>query len=115
LSGAAAEFLSIWNVMMAGHRPFYMKEGKLYLELKPILPEWMFDDENKVSFNFLGKTKVTYINPNRKSTYDGTEVTETTVVYKDGSKFDIPGGCLTESFAEDVRTGKIANIVINIV
>jgi hypothetical protein len=114
LSGAAAEFLSIWNVMMAGHRPFYMKEGKLCLELKPILPEWLFDDENKVSFNFLGKTKVTYMNPNRKNTYDRTEVTKTTVVYKDGSKIDIPGARLTESYAEDVRTGKIENIVINI-
>lgn len=112
LSGAAAEFLSIWNIMMAGHKPFYMKQNKLLLELKPILPAWLFDKEDKVSFNFLGKTKVTYINPNRRNTYKECETNNIVLLYKDGTAVELNESYISEPYSRDVRDGKIENIVI---
>ena len=42
LTGATAEFLSIWSLMTAGPRPFFMKDNELCLSFKPSLPHWLF-------------------------------------------------------------------------
>lgn len=77
LSGTTAEFLSMWQMMMVGKEMFTMEDGQLILKLQPILPEWLFDDDNQVCFTFLGKILVTYHNENRKPTFgeEGTRVT----------------------------------------
>jgi hypothetical protein len=112
LSGAAAEFLSIWNVMMAGHKPFYTKEGKLCLELKPILPGWIFDEHNKVSFNFLGKTKITYHNSNRYNTYENISAKKVIISFIDGRKLELDDGVITEPYSKEIREGKAESIDI---
>jgi hypothetical protein len=114
LSGAAAEFLSIWSVMMSGHKPFSMREGKLCLELKPLLPQWLFDNDNKLSFNFLGKSKVTYINLNRRNTYEESNVDSIKLSYRDGSSVELKESLIVEPYSKDVRDGKVEAIVINI-
>lgn len=65
LSGATAEFLSMWFIMMAGQSPFVWKNQSLYLEFKPILPGWLFDSQGNLTFTFLGHTAVTYKNPSK--------------------------------------------------
>jgi hypothetical protein len=114
LSGAAAEFLSIWNVMMAGHKPFKMRDGKLCLELKPLLPGWMFDNDNRISFNFLGKTNVTYINSNRKNTYEEFNVVSIKLSYRDGSSVEFQEGFVTKPYSIDIREGKVEAITVDI-
>jgi hypothetical protein len=114
LSGAAAEFLSIWNVMMAGHKPFTMREGKLCLELKPLLPEWLFDEENKLSFNFLGNTKVTYTNPNRRNTYEQYKVERILLSYKDGGLVELKESFIAEPYSVDIREGRVEEIIVNL-
>jgi hypothetical protein len=68
LSGSTAEMLSIWAYMMFGKKPFISKE-ELELNLKPVLSKEFFKN-GKVSFTFLGKTKVTYINESNIDTFD---------------------------------------------
>lgn len=114
LSGAAAEFLSIWNVMMAGHKPFYMKEDRLCLELRPILPEWLFDNEDKISFNFLGRTKVTYHNSNRIDTYVDCNTKKITIFYHDGNTINLEGSVICEPYSRDIREGKVKEIFIEL-
>merc|ERR1712167_256618 len=72
LSGSTAEFLSMWHVMMYGRQPFIVGEsdGALALRLRPALPAWIFDDESKVSFTFLGHVTVTYYNYASIDTWD---------------------------------------------
>jgi hypothetical protein len=53
LSGSTAEYLSMWLLMMAGPNPFVYENGVLCLRLSPILPGWLFTDDNLVSFTFL--------------------------------------------------------------
>jgi hypothetical protein len=57
LSGATAEFLSIWTTMMAGQQPFYLQNGRLCLQFKPTLPGWLFDRDGRLAFTFLGKMR----------------------------------------------------------
>jgi len=48
LSGSTAEFISIWNIMMAGKQPFKIINGQLCLALQPALPGWLFTEDGKV-------------------------------------------------------------------
>lgn len=114
LSGAAAEFLSLWNVMMTGHKPFNMKEGKLCLELMPLLPEWLFDKNDVISFNFLGKTKVTYVNPYRRNTYEDFKVESITLTYRDGHSVIFNEGFIAEPYSKEVREGKVYEITVRL-
>jgi hypothetical protein len=97
--------------MMAGHRPFYMKDEKLCLELKPILPVWLFDGDNRVSFNFLGNTRVTYHNPNRVNTYEG-RAKKSTVILKDGTRVEFEDGVITEPCSSEIRAGRAESIEV---
>ena len=69
LTGASAEFLSIWRIMMAGPRPFYLQNNQLCLAFHPILPGWLFADDNTITYQFLGRTRVIYHNPKRYDTF----------------------------------------------
>ena len=69
LSGATAEFLSIWSFMAAGPRPFFMKDGELRLALRPALPSWLFREDGTLTFTFLGQCIVTYHNALKRDTY----------------------------------------------
>lgn len=69
LSGSTAEMLSIYLHMMTGGNPFIYEKGHLQFILKPILTRQFFDQNNQISFTFLSKIKITYVNPLKKDTY----------------------------------------------
>ncbi|ARI78777.1 cellobiose phosphorylase [Halobacillus mangrovi] len=69
LSGTTAEFLSMWQMMMTGKEMFVVEDNELTLKLQPLLPEWLFDEQNQLTFTFLGEIEVTYYNQNRKPTF----------------------------------------------
>lgn len=71
LSGSTAEFLSMWAIMMGGEKPFSINSDTktLQLTLSPIIPGWLFPENGKLSFTFLGSIAVTYVNPDRKDTW----------------------------------------------
>ncbi|MCX7695439.1 MAG: cellobiose phosphorylase [Caloramator sp.] len=111
LSGATAELLSIWRLMFVGKNPFTMADGALTLSFNPILPEWLFDEDNKVSFNFLGRCRVTYHNPSRKNTYEMNPSNQRIVLYLlDGSRVEVSGNVIEEEYAIKVREGKVNKI-----
>ncbi|WP_058300329.1 hypothetical protein [Gorillibacterium timonense] len=112
LSGSTAEFLSMWIGMMAGPKPFRMVDGQLTLEFRPVLPGWLFDEEGRISFRFLGNTDVTYRNPGKRSTYgeDAGTIQSLLLRAKSGEEHAIEGRLVTETWAEKVRRGEIAAI-----
>ncbi len=111
LSGASAEFLSMWRLMMAGVQPFYVKEGRLCLSLKPILPGWLFNDDNTVTYKFLGHTTVTYHNPKRHDTFDPSTNTISVILYPNkGDSFELRGGVIPAPFAQQIRDGMVKQI-----
>jgi hypothetical protein len=113
LSGASAEFLSMWRLMMAGERPFCIQDGQLCLALKPILPGWLFSEENLISFRFLGKTMVTYHNPERRDTFDPHAAICTIILHSfDGRTFELTGGLIPAPYAERVRSGQYKQLEV---
>lgn len=89
LSGSTAEFISMWIAMTSGLSPFFLRDNRLFLHFKPLLPAWLFTKrqekitllsqgpkpeeivlkENSFLFRFLGSTTVVYSNPRRRDTF----------------------------------------------
>jgi hypothetical protein len=112
LTGATAEFLSMWNLMMAGQNPFFVENNELCLRLRPALPGWLFDNDGRVSFTFLGQCQVTYINPSRLNTYDDTINIRSMNIYSDAGQIEIHGDVIGSPHASLVREGKIRQIEV---
>jgi len=114
LSGATAEFLSIWTTMTAGERPFFLENGKLCLALKPSLPGWLFDRDGKLSFTFLGKVRVTYHNRVRRDVFPNDDVSDRRVNLHlpDGGQVDFATGIIGQPYAQMVRDRQIPKIDI---
>jgi hypothetical protein len=112
LTGATAEFLSMWTTMMAGPTPFFMDGDELCLALKPILPEWLFDENGEIAFAFLGRTKVTYHNPDRIDSWklwSQSTMSAVLCVPEEGS-IEFADGIVREPYAEMVRQGRVASL-----
>ncbi|MBC7108890.1 cellobiose phosphorylase [Pyrococcus woesei] len=113
LTGANAEFLSIWKNMFIGDKPFTFENGELRLTFAPALPGWLFDEEGKVSFNFLGKCRVTYHNPAKKDTWK-LDLNKAKIILhlEDGSRVEVNGNTLRGEHALMVREGRVREINI---
>ena len=115
LSGATAEFCSMWTAMMAGVRPFRMGDAGLELALEPTLPGWLFDDAGEVRFTFLGRTPVTVRNPARRDTWaSGGWVPRwraTVSVDEEDRAYD---GAIGDTDARAVRDGMATAIVLDL-
>jgi hypothetical protein len=113
LTGATAEFLSMYEIMMAGHVPFRMNDGRLQLNLRPKLPGWLFDEDGKISFTFLGKCDVTYHNPTRNNTYDqSSHICKIRLLVED-EIVDLQGDVIESPYAQKVRDGIIRKIDVH--
>jgi len=111
LSGSTAEFLDIWQHMMTGGQPFFIREGKLCLKFAPILPGWLFDSMGRISFNFLGSISVTYHNPQKRDTFGvGNQIQKIQIYQNDNDFVEIDGDIIRAPYAVEIRTGKYPRI-----
>ncbi len=111
LSGSTAEFLSMWQIMLTGPRPFVMRDGQLQLIFKPILPGWLFKIDGTLSFKFLGHCTVTYHNPSRHDTFDNDVRIRRVVLHTEtGERLEMADGPIGAELAEKVRVGEVARI-----
>ena len=111
LSGATAEFLSIWSLMMFGKQPFSVRDGELCLSFRPALPGWLFDERGKIIFKFLGNCTVTYHNPQRLDTFKHGIRSDKIVLYiKGGQVVELAGDVIGQPYAEMVRAGRVNKI-----
>ncbi|AIQ65633.1 cellobiose phosphorylase [Paenibacillus stellifer] len=115
LSGSTAEFLSMWSLMMAGSRPFRLSgDGDLVLELAPALPGWLFKDDGRLSFRFLGSVRVTYLNERRADTFGENCAAIRRISVKDGAgnTLTVEGSVLSGKLAEDIRAGRYTELEV---
>lgn len=115
LSGSTAEFLSMWKTMMMGNELFKMENDELRLYFSPKLPKWLFHHD-KVSFTFLGCTKVTYENPMHKDTFgeEAVKVQRYTIVYHTGETYTIQNHYIPERHAKGIRNQQAKSIHIQL-
>ena len=131
LSGASAEMLSMWSIMVSGKQLFTLDDdGRLCMELSPVLPGWMFTEEEKevsvytekgeikfkqpadsFAFCLLGSTLVIYHNENRKDTYSkDAEIKETRLYKQTGEIEVINGGIIPSPYAGKIRNNNYIKI-----
>lgn len=108
LTGAAAEFISMWSYMMAGPQPFFMRAGELCLAFKPALPGWLFREDGTLTFTFLGQCEVTYRKP--PGAGDPGAVSAVTLHLPAGQQISLPGSVIGAPYAAMVRSGEIKQI-----
>ena len=109
LSGSTAEFLSIWNMMMAGERPFFVQDSQLVLAFRPVLPGWLFGEGGTVSCKFLGCCTVVHHNPQRRDLM-GDLANKLTLETLDGQTVELAGGVIGAPCAAMVRAGQVKTI-----
>jgi len=136
LSGATAEFIHIILLMTVGKQPFSInKDKELQLDIKPVLPGWMFTEKtrsvklfrdgswqniefpaNSFSFMFLGSILVTYMNPTRKDTFGTAPVAPTSWTIKNliGETQTYQTGLIRGKIAEEIRSRNIRSIKIDL-
>jgi hypothetical protein len=110
LTGATAEFLSLWSLMTAGPRPFFMKDGELCLSFKPTLPRWLFREDGTLTFTFLGGCSVTCRRYESSSEY--AQVTAATLGLPMGHRVSLPGDVIGAPYAAMIRKGEIRHIAL---
>lgn len=108
LSGATAEFLHMWTLMMAGPQPFFMQDGELHLAFKPALPDWLFREDGTLTFTFLGRCQVTY--RKCRPVTEEARVTAVTLHLADGHLLNLPGSVIPAPYAAMVRNGESGRI-----
>ena len=96
---------------MAGAQPFFVKDGQLYLTLKPILPGWFFAEDDTVTFKFLGQTTVVYHNPERRDTFAPQTVIRSIILHPvDEDSLELAADFISAPYAQKVRDGKVRQI-----
>lgn len=106
LTGANAEVLSMWRLMMGCEQPFTVADGKLKFQLSPKLHQSFFDN-GRISFTLFGKIKVTYVNDTGANSWN-TQVASYTLHGAQTLQTQTIEGAL----AEDVRDGKYTEIEV---
>ncbi|OIO35236.1 MAG: hypothetical protein AUJ74_07275 [Candidatus Omnitrophica bacterium CG1_02_44_16] len=124
LSGSTAEFIHMWLLMNVGSEPFFLdNDGALSLRFKPALCGKLFASgpgtaerakrgAPEYSFLFLGKTRVTYINPKGKDTFGkgGVGPARIRLFGPEGLIAEAEGGVVRSPYAEMVRSGVVERI-----
>jgi hypothetical protein len=116
LSGATAEFISMWLAMTSGFKPFSLHDGELRLGLSPCLSADFFTADSTFTFNFLGGCEVVYHNESRRDTFgtQGVKVKEYRITYADGGNETISGAYVQGKSAIAVREGKVCRIDVSL-
>jgi len=113
LTGAAAEFLSIWRIMMTGKQPFFVDRDQLHLHLEPVIPGWLFTSSGTLAFKFLGNTNLTYHNPDHLDTFNPNTVINNIVLkLRDGNKIEISNDVIPPPYAEMVRNAQVNSMEV---
>jgi hypothetical protein len=111
LTGATAEFLSMWGVMMFGQHPFFVQEGALCLAFRPALPGWLFDDAGEVRFTFLGHTDVVYHSSDRGNvSANHVSVVRMVLHFRGGATVELSSAVVEAPYAAQVRLGEVQRI-----
>ena len=113
LTGATAEFLTMWADMFLGLKPFFLHEktGALRMRLVPSLPFWLFETDSPdymgrqipwVSFKLFSSINVYYYNEKRIDLFD-VAPTRYKIGFRDGSVFDVKDSVIPFELADKIR------------
>lgn len=111
LTGACAEFLSMWSLMLAGRQPFILRDSALCLRFAPAIPPWLFRKDGTLSFTFLSRCSVTYRLLDRAAS---APAVVSSTLHLDGRALTFDGDLIPAPYAEQVRAGEITRIDLDL-
>ena len=113
LSGATAEFLTIWLRMMVGKNPFSIKNGQLSFSVSPTIPKDLFDETGSIEFVFLNSCSFKYILSTGEDLLPTTHRPQQWVIIeKNGHQSIIEGAVLESEWAIKLRSGDLKSIEV---
>ncbi|MDF1567456.1 MAG: hypothetical protein RQ801_00250 [Spirochaetaceae bacterium] len=113
LSGATAEYLTMWSEFLLGEQPFFLMDGELNFQPKPVLPGDMFRDDGTLKFRLFGDTEIVYRNPKRRDLLsDSRRYLQSIITTKDGVD-KTWGTWLSSVPATNLRNGVFDRLVVN--
>lgn len=111
LSGATAEFLQIWQIMMFGQTPFTVEKGMLIFELKPAIPRYLIPNTKILECLMFGNIKIVYHLSEQEALIPEKYCIEKLVLTnKNGNRTEIFDSKVVGEQAEGIRTGEIQMI-----
>lgn len=112
LSGATAEYITMWNYFLLGNNPFYFEKGKLVFSPRPTLPSRIFREDGTIEWILFGKTKVIYKNPSFRDLYiiDDNIPKEITIIHNEEMiRF---GSFIPEKYISPLRNGEVKELSV---
>lgn len=114
LSGSTVEFLNMWQIMMFGKQPFTWENGKLSLQFKPLLPDYLIS-ENTIEAMFLGTIPVIYKLPDQNTiTPANAKISRYEVTDNNGTIIRVNSGVIEEELAKRIRNKEVSQIVVTL-
>lgn len=126
LSGATAELLNIWILLVLGKKPFFIDEqGNLTMKFSPVLEGKMFTvneekikvngeeviiEKNAFAFKLFSSILVVYHNPKRQDTFRGDCRIQKIVLEKEGKKYSFESEIIPFPDSQAVRDVKVSRI-----
>ncbi len=112
LSGSTTEVISMWISMFTGGRTFYIENGTLKIGFAPALASDFFDANGDASWTFMGRCRIVYHNPSRRSTFgnDAPKIKTMKLLTTGGETTEVKGNVLEGEQAHALRDGKLVRI-----
>ena len=115
LSGSTIEFISMWKLMMFGAHIFTVKDGELAFAPEPAVPAYLIPENGILETTLLSGVKVNYHFADVKDYIPGSyEIRSMKFLYHNGTVADTKLSYAQGTLAEDIRKGRVAEIVIEI-
>lgn len=110
LSGSTAEFISIWNQMLFGKKPFGWDSRGLYLQFTPAIPQELLHPGCSLKGTFLGGTEVKYHPGELTELRPGAYRISGYRLWKDGTSVQITGSIVPQAWALPIRDGAVSHM-----
>lgn len=115
LSGAAVEFLHMWQLMMFGKQVFFYENEELTLRFQPFIPKELIGEDKTIQAMFVGKVVVTYVCGNKeKDIIPGRYQIVSYEIVQSGDCILIEGDQIGGRFADEIRMGRVDKIIVRI-
>ena len=115
LSGSTVEFISIWKRMMFGAHVLDIRNGELVFAPQPAIPKYLIPEDGHVSATLFGNVKVNYHFARNKDYIPGEyKILSMVFTYRDGTEAAYTASVIAGNVPEDLRTGSVRNVNIEI-
>lgn len=112
LSGATAEYLTMWTYFLMGSNPFFMEKDELVFQPVPIIPATLFQSDGTLEWTLFGTTRVVYKNPEKRDLLINSECKPLRMeLFQHGQK-EVFSQNIRGEYAQNLRGGKFDKLIV---